>query len=491
MTTKKAIVIGAGFGGMTAAALLARDGLDVTVVEKNEMAGGRARVWEQDGFVFDMGPSWYLMPEVFESYFESLGKKRHDYYHLEKLDPYYRVFFSPKESVDITSDMKQNQEYFEKLESGGSGRLKKYLDAAEYKYDVAMKEFMEVEYTSVFQFLNRKMMTEGLKLNMFSPLDKYVRKYFKDRRARQILEYAMVFLGNSPHNAPALYSIMSHVDFNLGVWYPVGGMGKVVAGMVRAAEEVGVQFQYNLPVERIIVRDNKAVGVETKEGEMLADVVLVNADYAHSELELLSPAHQTYPSSYWNKKVIAPSMLLAYLGVDKKIDKLAHHTLYFAEDWDLHFKQIFDDPAWPEDPCVYVGATSKTDPSMAPEGKENVFFLIPIAPGLEDNEEIREKAFQQGISQLERLVGESIQDHIIVKRLFSVNDFKNEYNSYKGTALGMAHTLNQTAVFRPAHKSKKVKGLYYTGQYAHPGVGVPIVVISSQIVSKLIREDLA
>jgi len=490
MTTRNAVVIGAGFGGLAVAALLARQGMKVTVVEKNEMAGGKARVWKKDGFTFDMGPSWYLMPEVFENFFSLFGKKREDYYELIKLDPFYRVFFDQQEMVDITSDPVHNTEIFDHFEAGGGDRLKSYLDTAKFKYDTAMREFMYVDYRSVLQFMNRRMMTEGLKLDMFSPLDKYVRKYFQDRRARQILEYAMVFLGNSPHNAPALYSIMSHVDFNLGVWYPCGGMGEIAKGFEKLASEMGVEFKYNLPVTEIMLQGNRVKGVVTPEGEIEAEAVIVNADYAFAETALLPKQHQAYPESYWNKKVIAPSMLLAYLGVDKKIDRLAHHTLYFTENWDLHFNKIFDQPAWPEEFCYYVGCTSRTDKTTAPQGKENIFFLIPVAAGLEDTPEIREEMFNRGMDHFEGLVGESIRDSLLVKRLFSIKDFEKDYNAYRGTALGLAHTLKQTAVYRPGHRSKNIKNLYYTGQYNHPGVGVPMVLISSQVVAEIIGKEL-
>jgi 1-hydroxy-2-isopentenylcarotenoid 3,4-desaturase len=491
MGTKHAIIVGAGFGGLSAAALLAKDGFQVTVVEKNEMAGGRARIWEKDGFTFDMGPSWYLMPEVFDAFFQKFDRNRSDYYDLEKLNPYYRVYFGPEDTVDITGDMAQNRAYFESLEAGGGARLDQYLEAAAYKYDVAMREFMEVEYTSITQFMNRRMIVEGLKLDIFSPLDKYVRRFFSSQRARQILEYPMVFLGNSPHNAPALYSIMSHVDFNLGVWYPKGGMGQVASGFRKLAEELGVQFTFNAPVDRIVQSNGQIRGVRIN-GEMLpADCVIVNADYPHSETQLLSAPYQSYPDSYWSSKVIAPSMLLAFLGLNKKLDKLAHHTLYFAEDWDHHFSQIFDHPAWPDDPCYYIGTTSRSDPTTAPAGCENVFLLIPTAPDLPDTPEIREEAFDRSIRHLEHLIQEPIREHIIVKRLFAMNDFRSDYNAYKGTALGMAHTLNQTAVFRPGHRSKKVEGLYYNGHYNHPGVGVPIVIVSALITADLIRKDLA
>ncbi len=491
MAEKNAVVVGAGFGGLTAASLLARQGFRVTVLEKNEMPGGRARVWEKDGFIFDMGPSWYLMPEVFESFFALFGRNLKDYYELVKLDPFYRVFFSPQEVVDINSDAAHNKEVFAGFEEKGGERLSSYLDMARYKYDTAMKEFMYVHYHSLKQFMNRRMVTEGLKLDLLSPLDAHVKKYFQDRRARQILEYAMVFLGNSPYNAPALYSLMSHVDFNLGVWYPWGGMGQVVRALEKLALEMGVKFHFNTPAAGIILEGNRVVGVSTPQGDFPADAVLVNADYPHAETELLPRHKQSYPRAYWQKKVIAPSMLLAYLGVGKRIDRLAHHNLYFTEVWGNHFRQIFDQPAWPEEPCYYVGCSSRTDSTVAPRGCENIFLLIPLAAGLPDDPEIREKAFTAAMDHFEELVGESIRDSLRVKRLYSLEDFSRDYNAYRGTALGLAHTLKQTAVYRPAHKSRKLQNLYYTGQYNHPGVGVPMVIISSRVVTDLMGKDLA
>ncbi len=483
---KKAIIIGAGFGGLSLASLLAQKGYSVTILEKNDTPGGRARVWKEKGFVFDMGPSWYLMPEVFDNFFKQFGKNREDYYKLIRLDPYYRVFFAKNDVVDITSDMQSNYAAFEKIEKSSSGKLKDYLTTAEYKYNTAMNEFIYKEYTSIFDFFNKRLMTEGLKLNIFSNLDAYVKKYFQDRKIRQLLEYAMVFLGNSPFNAPALYSIMSHIDFNLGVWYPDGGMGKVVDAFVSLAEENGVQIKCGEEVTKIIVENKKAKRVITSKGDYSADVVISNADYAHTETDLLDTKDSAYKKKYWSKKTLAPSMFLAYIGVNKKVNSLAHHSLHFIENWNEHFDTIFGKPSWPDKPCFYVGTPSRTDPTVAPAGMENIFFLVPIAPGLEDSDATREMLFDKYVTYFEGLIGEEIKSSIMVKRIYTVSDYKKDYNSYKGTALGMAHTLFQTAIFRPTHKSKKIDNLYYTGQYCHPGVGVPMVIISSQIVAEIL-----
>ena len=488
---KSVCVIGGGFGGLSAAALLAHEGFEVTLLEKNDSVGGRARVWEESGFVFDMGPSWYLMPEVFEHFFERLGKRREDYYELQRLDPYYRVFFGPEEHVDITSDLQQVEELFESFETGGARQLREYLKQSEYKYNVAMEHFLYREYRTLFQFFNGRIMTEGLKLNVFSSLDRFVRKFFSDRRARQILEYAMVFLGNSPSNAPALYSIMSHVDLNLGVWFPKGGMAALVSGLRTVAEEEGVRIVTGAPVRSIVTEQGNAQAVRTDQGDFACDLVLTNADYAHAELELLSKEHRSYSGRYWNSRVLAPTMFVIYLGLSRKLHTVAHHNLYFSDPWEEHFEAIFDRPRWPERPSYYVSCASFDDEGVAPEGHENVFFLVPVAPGLEDSDEIRERYAEKVLDHFERLTGENIRDHILIRRLYSHRDFSRDYNAFRGSALGLSHTLSQTAVFRPSHRSKRVKNLYYSGQYTHPGVGVPMTFISADVVTDEILKEYA
>lgn len=487
---KKAVVIGSGFGGLSIAALLGKSGYEVTLLEKNDELGGRARVWKTQGYVFDMGPSWYLMPEVFDQFFESVGEKREDYFETVKLDTYYRIFHDDGSYYDLTSDHQHNREVFERLEENGAEKLDHYLESAAYKYDIAMKDFLYKEYKSIFSFFNARLMTEGLRLNVLSDLNKFVEKYFKSTSAKQILEYAMVFLGSSPYNAPALYSIMSHVDLNLGVWYPKMGMNSLVSGFEKLGEKFGVKFVKECEVSKIVTENGIAKKVLTNQGEFEADLIVANADLHHVETELLEKKDQSYSEKYWKKKVMAPSMLIAYLGVSKEIKKLTHHNLYFTPDWNKHFSQIFDTPEWPEEVCYYVSCTAKTDKTSAPAGKENIFILVPLAPGLNDDDETREALFDRVLTHLEKVTGENIRDSIEVKRLFSHRDFENDYNAYKGTGLGMAHTLDQTAVFRPQHQSKKVKNLFYTGQYNHPGVGVPMVLISSIIAAEEIEKEM-
>jgi phytoene desaturase len=494
MKSRNVIIVGAGFGGLTLGALLARQGMRVRILEKNADAGGRARVWRSGGFSFDMGPTWYLMPEVFEEFFALFGRPREELYRLATLDPSYRVFFGKGEILDIVPELAKNLATFERLEPGGAGRLQAYLADAKHKYEIALKDFLYRDYTSILQFFNRRMLTEGMRLNVFQSLERYTRRFFTDRRARQLLEYHMVFLGNSPDRAPALYSLMSHADLGLGVFYPMpvvgkesaaGGIGAVVQALLDLNRGLGVEITTGQEVDRIEVRGGAARGVHLKDGgELSADLVAVNADYPHAETALLTPGQRSYGHRYWERKVIAPSMFLMYLGLTRQLRSLAHHSLYFAEDWNQHFETITDRPAWPEKPCFYLCAPGRTDPNVAPPGCESLTVLVPIAAGLPDTAEIRAAYREKVLDHVEAVIGERIRDAIRVERIFTVNDFTTSYNAYKGTALGLAHTLLQTAVFRPAHRSRAVSDLWYTGGYTHPGIGVPMAFISSRIVAE-------
>lgn len=490
MSQKHVVVIGAGFGGLSAAALLAKNNFKVTVVEKNDQAGGRASIYREQGFMFDMGPSWYLMPEVFEKFFATFGKSSKEYYELIRLDPGYRIFFGPNDLVDIPAEREKIGALFESMEAGANGKLIEYLDKARYQYEVAINEFLYRDYTSITDFFNKRLMLEGRKMRVFEKLDRYTKRYFHNEKLRKILEYSMVFLGGAPKNTPALYSLMSHVDFNLGVWYPLGGIGQVVEGMKKLAESLGVQFVFNNEVERLeISSDKKVTQVIGKNSTIPADIVVVNADYHHAETKLLAPEYQTYPEKYWAKRTIAPSGFILYLGLNKKIANLRHHSLVLDHDWVRHFDAIFERPNWPDEPSYYVCCPSKTDPSVAPEGKENLFILVPVAAGLSDGDELREQYAEKILKHLESIIGEPIRDSIIVKRIFSHRDFSNRYNAYKGTALGLSHTLFQTAVFRPHNQSKKISNLFYTGQYIHPGIGMPMTLIGSHVVSEKIGKQ--
>jgi 1-hydroxy-2-isopentenylcarotenoid 3,4-desaturase len=485
---KRIVVIGAGYGGLAAAARLASQGRDVTVLEKNEGPGGRGRGWRTRGFLFDMGPSWYLMPEVFEQFFADLGARREDYWQLVKLPLYYQVFFGDGTKARITDELAETRETFGRLEPGGAAKLDAYLKAAEYKYRTAMGEFLYRDYNSLLDFFNRKLVVEGLKLDVFTSLDRFVRKEFTDVRARQLLEYSMVFLGSSPSNAPALYSLMSHVDLDLGVYFPKGGMTSIAEGLERFARDRGAVIRYATPATGIVTERGRVRAVATTAGEVPADAVVVNADYAHAEMDLLSDADRSYGAGYWKKAVVAPSMLVAYLGTRGKVPGLEHHNLHFISDWNAHFDTIFKRPGWPSDPCFYASVVSKTDPGVTPAGGENIFLLVPVAPGLQDTDDAREALFNRAMAKLEAFCGSGIRSDLEVKRLYSQRDFTADYNALRGTALGLSHTLGQTAVFRPSRRSRRVKGLYFAGQYTHPGIGVPIALIAAELAARAVAE---
>ncbi len=488
----KTVIVGAGFGGLAAAALLARDGADVTVLEKNEQAGGRASVHSDAGFTFDMGPSWYLMPDVFERFFAEFGRTPADFVELKRLDPSYRIFFGDGTMVDIPAETEKTIALFDTFEDGGGEKLRRYLRSAESLYTLTMQDLLYRDYRSVLDFVSGRLLFQGPKLlSSFEHLDRFVGRYFESDYARKIVQYSIGFLGGAPSNTPALYHIMSHIDLTLGVFYPEGGIRAVVDSVRRLGEEHGVEFRYNEPATRVVVKDDRAVAVETPEGRYPADVVLVNADYAHAELSLLDVASRTYDAEYWAKRVLAPSAMVLYLGLDRKVEGLAHHTLLLEKDWEQGFETLFDPAkmAWPENPSYYVNVPSKTDTTAAPPGGEALFVLVPLAPGLPDTPERRQALRDRLLSHLEETLGEPIRDAIVTERCFALDDFTERYNAYRGTALGLSHTLFQTALWRPAHRSRKVANLYYSGQYTHPGIGVPMTLISSQIVAREIKKE--
>ncbi len=484
-------VLGAGFGGLSAAALMAKEGYEVTLLEKNNQPGGRARVLRDRGYSFDMGPSWYLMPDVFENFFKEFDKKPEDYYKLLRIDPSYRIFFDEDKIVDVSADLEENYDLFDSFEEEGGEKLRKYLEQAEHHYRLAMDEMIYREYDRIWDLFSGKLALEGFKLPLFSNIDGYVSKWFKSPEARKILEYSIGFIGGSPHNTPALYYIMNHVDLKLGVWYPAeGGIGRVVDALVKLCDEHGVEIKYDQEVTKLHASGNKVTQVQTSDSTYEPDLVIVNADYPHTELNLLEPRYRSYDRSYWESKTLAPSALVLYIGLDKKLTKMEHHNLFLTADWDQGFESIFDPKKakWPETPSYYINITSKYDPTTAPEGGETIFILVPLAPDLIDTPEIREKYYHKLVSHLETLAEEPIIGHEVVKHIYAVNDFKNDYNAYKGTALGLTHSLLQTAIFRPSHKSKKIDNLYYTGHYTHPGIGMPMCLISSQVLTKTITE---
>ena len=457
--SKKIIIIGSGFSSLSAATYLSKYGYQVTILEKNKSFGGRARKFNADGFTFDMGPSWYWMPDVFERFFNDFGKKVKDYYSLKKLNPAYRVYFGKKDFIDIEDDLKKISNSFEEVETGSSKKLIKFMGEAKKNYFIAMDKIVYKPGQSIFELIT---LDTFLRLRYFiTNIKSEVGKYFKNEKLRKILEFPVLFLGAKPENTPAFYNIMNHADFGLGTWFPEkGGMYRVVESMVELAKEVGVKFKSDCQVDKILIQDKKVVGVIANGKNLSCDIVLSGADYNHTE-QLIPKNYRNYSSSYWDKKVFAPSSLLFYVGINKKVKNVSHHTLFFDVDFDTHASAIYDNAKWPDEPLFYANFPSISDPNMAPEGKEACFILIPIAPGLEDTEFIRQKYFEIILNRLEKLTGQQLRDSILFKESFCVNDFISVYNSYKGNAYGMANTLFQTAFLRPKLKSKKVKNLFF------------------------------
>lgn len=486
---KKVVVIGSGFAGMSAASFMAKAGWDVTILEKQSMPGGRGRKFEENGFVFDMGPSWYWMPDVFERYFNCFGKKVADYYELIRLDPSYRVYYADG-PVDIPADYSQLQRMFEDIEPGSSLKLDAFLKEAAYKYDVGIHKLVHKPGRNLTEFLDLDLAKGLLRLDVFTSMKKHVSKYFTHPKLIQLIEFPVLFLGALPADIPALYSLMNYADIKLGTWYPQGGMYNIADAMYQLAQELGVKFRFNCDVKEIVIEKNSAKRVRATDAQnntvlLEADVVIGGADYHFIESSLLPESCRTYTEQYWNKRVMAPSCLLYYIGLNKRLTGITHHSLFFDVDFDQHGKEIYDEPQWPKEPLFYVSAPSVTDHTVAPEGCENLFFLIPVATGLSgDSEELRQHYFEKIVKRYEQQTGQQISGSIIFQRSYSVSDFISDYNAFKGNAYGLANTLMQTAILKPALKSGKVNNLYYTGQLTVPGPGVPPSLISGEVVSK-------
>jgi len=480
-------IIGSGFSALSASCYLSKVGYKVTVLEKNDTLGGRARQFKKDGFTFDLGPSWYWMPDVFERFFADFGKKPSDYYTLDKLSPGYEVYFGENDSIKVSDKLKEIYDMFDDNEEGSSEHLKSFLGIAKSNYDTAIKDLVYKPGVSPLELVTTK--TISRVSQFFSTIRKQVRKNIKNPKLIQILEFPVLFLGAKPSNTPAFYNFMNYADFGLGTWHPRGGMYKVVEGMVSLAKSLGVQFEVNQNVEKILVDDKKNVkGLVVNGKEIKTNLVLSGADYHHTET-LLNQNLRQYSESFWNKKTFAPSSLLFYVGFDKKIINASHHTLFFDTDFDKHAEEIYDNPKWPTAPLFYANFTSKTDKTSAPEDKEAGFFLIPLAPGIKDTPELREKYFLKIMDRFEKLTNQKVKENVLFKRSFCVKDFQEEYNSYKGNAYGMANTLLQTAFLRPKIKSSIVNNLYFTGQLTVPGPGVPPALISGKIASELINKN--
>jgi phytoene desaturase len=486
--TKKVTILGAGISSLSAAAFLAKDGFDVTILEKNDTIGGRARMFEKDGFVFDMGPSWYWMPDVFDDFFAKFDKKTSDYYDLVRLDPSYRIFWEDNLKTDVPAKLEDLYTWFEELEPGSSVHLKKFLKEAEYKYRVGMKDLVHKPSLSLLEFADIRILKGLFNMHLLTNFAKYIRKYFKHPKILSLLEFPVLFLGAMPSETPALYSLMNYADLSLGTWYPMGGMHKMIEGFEKVALEQGVK----------IIRGAEVTDFEKKEGKVIAalvngtryesDIFVSGADYHHTDRMLLKE-EANYSEEYWDKRTMAPSSLLFYVGVNRKVDGLKHHNLFFDTSFEQHALEIYKDPKWPTAPLFYVCCPSKTDPSVAPEGCENLFFLIPLAPDLKDDPQKREEYFKMILKRIKEKTGEDLNPNIVYQRSYCIDDFKQDYHAFKGNAYGLANTLRQTAILKPRLVNKHLKNFYYTGQLTVPGPGVPPSIVSGEVVAKQIKKD--
>lgn len=483
---KSAIVIGSGFSGLSAASFLAKAGWQVTVLEKHNQPGGRARILASNGFTFDMGPSWYWMPDIFERYFAQFGKKVTDYYQLERLDPSYRVYW-PEDAWDIPANYEAYKTLLEKIEPGAGKALDKVMQEAAYKYEVGINKLVFKPGQSFLEFLDADLVKGLFRLDVFTSIKKHFGKHFKNPKIRELMEFPVLFLGALAEDTPALYSLMNYADIKGGTWFPKGGMHQIVQGMYRLATEQGVQFHFNADVSKIELENKKAKGVVANNTVYTADVVISGADYHFTETKLLPEAYRSYSNAYWEKRVMAPSCLLYYVGINKKIPGLLHHSLFFDVPFAPHARDIYTTPRWPDEPLFYVSATSVTDSSQAPDGCENLFFLVPVATGLQgDDEALRDIYFKKIINRFEDRIGVKISDNIVFYKSYAQTDFRMDYNAFKGNAYGLANTLLQTAVLKPSCQSKKIENLFYVGQLTVPGPGVPPSLISGEVVATLI-----
>jgi phytoene desaturase len=489
LSGRSVAVIGGGFGGLSTACYLAEMGADVEILEKNEEIGGRASTLDAEGFKFDMGPSWYLMPDVFERFFGHFGKQPEDYYDLERLDPHYRIFWKDGDRLDVTPDLDQVRAAFEARESGAAEAFDEYIDKSAANYRRSMDGFVYTDRPRYRDWIDSEVMRAApVGLQLLGTMDDYVSKFFDNPKLQQVMQYTLVFLGGAPSNTPAIYNMMSHVDFNMGVYYPEGGISAVVDAFADLARERGATISTDAEVTEI-TRRREGFSVHTEDGERRPDIVVSDADYAHTEQELMPEHERGYSEAYWEDRTYAPSAFLLYLGVEGDVDPLAHHTLVLPTDWGPHFAQIFDEPAWPDDPAYYLCVPSRTDDTVAPDDHSALFALVPIASELGDTPEIRERYRDSILEDIATNTGVDLDGRIVFEERFSISDFADRYNATAGSALGLAHTLRQTSLFRPPHRSEAVSDLYFTGAYTTPGIGMPMCVVSGEHAAKAVLDD--
>jgi len=487
----KIVVIGAGFSGLSAACYLSAAGHEVHVFEKNNEAGGRARQLKTaEGFVFDMGPSWYWMPDVLERFFSDFGYSVNELYDLHLLSPSFEIVFPGRESFIVPAGFDELCQLFESIEPGSATQLKKFLAEAERKYRLSMDELIYRPGLSITEFISTNVFRNSFSSDIFLSFSRHVRKFFSHPKLILLMEFPVLFLGARPSQIPALYSLMNYAALKLGNWYPIGGFGKVIDAMKSIAERNGTIFHFGATVQKIITGNGKVNAIRVNDDTIDCDGVIASADYHHVEEALLDAEQRNYGAKYWEKKILAPSSLIFYLGIGKKIGRLHHHTLFFDEDLDDHINEIYGRPQWPSNPLFYACCPTKTDNTIAPPGQEAIFLLMPIAPGLEDSEELREKYFSVLMKRLEKFTGEPISPHIIYKKSYCIKDFIADYNSYKGNAYGLANTISQTALLKPKIKNYRIKTLFYTGQLTVPGPGVPPSIISGKIAAGLLNSYL-
>lgn len=480
---KKIAVIGSGFSGISAAAYLAKAGNEVHVFEKHDQPGGRARQFKtEEGYVFDMGPSWYWMPDIIDNFFTDFGYKTTDFFELISLNPQFEMIFAD-DKIAVPENLDELKILFEQIEEGAGLQLEKFMKSAKFKYEVGMQDFVNKPCHNWTEFISPKIAKSALKLDLLSNFRNYVAKYFKNEKLRTLMEFPVIFLGASPKNIPALYSLMNYGGYALGTHYPVGGFYQLVLAMKQVAEKQGATFHFNKIVESINTENGSVISLSVNGNVLDFDTVVASSDYHHTET-LLNKEERNYAEDYWKNRVFAPSSLIYYLGINQTLPNLKHHTLFFENDLDEHIDCIYEEKKWPEKPLFYVCCPSKTDKGVAPNGKENVFLLMPLATGINDEESVREKYLVEMLTRLEKHLGISnLMTMIEYKRSYCVQDFISDYNAYDGNAYGLANTLSQTAVLKPKIRNKKIKNLFYTGQLTVPGPGVPPSIISGRIVS--------